>query len=547
MKKPIAHVVGSAMIAVVVLAVTGCSGAAEARDPAQDGGGQFVFATGKNITCLDPHVGGDMPQASLAANYLDSIVSMDKDGEIHPWLATSWEVSDDGLRYTFHLRDDVTFTDGTPFNAAAVKANLEHMVDPDTHSGTAGGYLEPYVKTTVVDETTAVVTLDRPYAAFLEVLAQPFLGIQSPKALKRSQAENCASPVGTGPFKVVDYVPQSKVKLVRNEDYNSAPPFAEHEGPAHIAELVWRIIPEDATRYGMLRAGQVDAIDRMPAVNFAEARADDRVSLILQDRPGNPTNLTFNITRPPFDDIRVRKAFLYGSYVKAGIESVYFGTVTHAGGPLSSATRFYSPRFEDVYAPDQEKANRLLDEAGWTGRDDEGYRTKDGKRLSVVLPYDPGSWPSAFTALMTQLQASAKQIGIEMVIQNLDTATVTKRTNTFQYDLRAGYWNTNTADVLRIILGSEYLPSNGFGSNRAGLSDPELDRILNDALATNDPDERRRLYLEAQQIVSDGAYQLTLFNQASQIGVRTDRVSGVRLEPSLSVPYLYDAKVVAAS
>jgi len=536
-KAPWAPTAGAA---VVLLALTGCGGAASAQQ--QDD--TFVFATGKDISCLDPHVDGDMPQASIAANYLDSLVSQDKDGKIHPWLAESWTVSEDGLTYTFKVRDDVHFTDGTKFTAEAVKANLDHMVDPDTQSGTAGGYLKPYESTEVVDETTAVVTLNRPYAAFLEVLAQPFLGIESPTALKRPQAENCNSPVGTGPYQIIDYVPQSKVTLVRNEDYNSAPPFAQHQGRAHIKNLEWLIVPEDSTRYGLLRAGQVDALDLMPSVHFAEAEADKNVELVLQDRPGNPTNLMLNTTRAPFDDLRVRQAFLRSAYVEAGINSVYFGTVTQAGGPLASTTGFYSPDFEDVYQPDPEQAAQLLDEAGWTARDEQGYRTKDGKRLTVHFPYTPAIWPTAHQALVTQIQASAKQAGFDVRIETGDYASVSEQGNNFDYDLRADYWNTNTADVLRIVFSTEYTESAGFVPNGSGFRNKEFDQIVNDALATDDPAIRRDLYYQAQQIVSDNALQLPLYNQASQLAVRKDRFANLTLEPSLSLPYIYDVTAV---
>lgn len=524
----------------LVLTMTGCGGSAAAAETDQT----FVFAAGKDISCLDPHVNGDMPQASIAANYLDSLVSQDNEGAIHPWLATAWAVSDDGLTYTFTVRDDVWFTDGTKLTAEAVKANLDHMVDPDTQSGTAGGYLKPYLGTEILDETTAVVTLDRPYAAFLEVLAQPFLGIESPDALKRPQAENCNSPVGTGPYKIVDYIPQSKVSLVRNEDYNSAPPFAQHQGPANIEKIEWRIVPEDSTRYGLLRAGQVDALDLMPSVHFDEAEADPGVELITQDRPGNPTNLLLNTTRAPFDDLNVRKAFLHSAYVDAGINSVYFGTVTRAGGPLSSTTGFYSPDFEQVYDPDPGKAAALLDDAGWTERDDEGYRVKDGQRLTAHFPYTPGAWPTAHQALVTQIQATAKKAGFEVLIENGDGATVSELGNNYEYDLRADYWNTNTADVLRIVFASEYTESAGFVPNGSGFRNPELDAILNDALATNYPVRRADLYYQAQQIVSDNALQLPLYNQASQVAVRSDSYRNLTLEPSLSLPYLYDLTAV---
>ena len=184
-----------------VLALVGCERAEQVttRSDQPLHGGTLVYATDREPTCLDPHVAGDMPQVFVAQQYLDSLVSMDSDGRIGPWLAERWEASADGLSYTFHLRHDVHFTDGTPFNAQAVKANLDHMADPKTQSSTAGGYIRQYRGTDIVDEYTAVVHLATPYAAFLEVLAQGFLGIQSPTALKRSRDEYCESPVGSGP------------------------------------------------------------------------------------------------------------------------------------------------------------------------------------------------------------------------------------------------------------------------------------------------------------------------------------------------------------
>ena len=152
-------------------------------------------------------------QAIVARQILDSVVVQDEDGTIKPWLADSWEVAPDGLAVTFKLKSGVTFTDGAPWNAEALKANLDHMVDPATHSGTAGGYLKPYESTEIVDDLTAKVILNKPYAALLEVLAQSFLGMESPTALKRGEEANCKEPIGTGPFKVESYTPQDRVVL----------------------------------------------------------------------------------------------------------------------------------------------------------------------------------------------------------------------------------------------------------------------------------------------------------------------------------------------
>ena len=290
------------------LALVGCE-RAEQRTVHSDQpvhGGTLVYATDREPTCLDPHVAGDMPQVFVAQQYLDSLVSMDSNGQIGPWLASSWEVSPDGLHYTFHLRRDVRFTDGTPFNAEAVKANLDHMADPKTQSSTAGGYIRQYRGTDVIDDYTAVVRLATPYAAFLEVLAQGFLGIQSPTALKRSRDQNCESPVGSGPFKVARWDRQNQVELVRNPDYNWAPPTAKHQGPAYLERIVWKFIQEPSVRFASLQAGEVDVIETLPPESHEAARRNPDVELIVAQRPGNPTNGTFNMRRAPFDDIRVR-------------------------------------------------------------------------------------------------------------------------------------------------------------------------------------------------------------------------------------------------
>jgi len=507
-------------------------------------GGTLVYATDREPTCLDPHVGGDMPQVFVAQQYLDSLVSMDAEGRIGPWLAKSWEVSDDGLTYTFHLRNDVHFTDGTPFNATAVKANLDHMANPKTQSSTAGGYIRQYRSTEVIDDETAVVHLATPYAAFLEVLAQGFLGIESPTALQRPRDVNCESPVGTGPFKVVRWDRQSQVELVRNPDYNSAPPTAKHQGPAWLDRIVWKFIQEPSVRFASLQAGEVDVIEALPPESHEAARRNPDLKLIIAQRPGNPTNGTLNITRAPFDDINVREAFVRSADIDGALKSVYFNEFPRAGGPLSPATRFYSPDFQHAQDYDPTKAAQLLDQAGWTQRDSEGYRTRNGKRLQVHVVMGNRTPPSEYT-LWEQVQATTRQAGFELIVDQMSDVLATKRQADWDYDIRLGYWNTNTADVLRIIFGSEFIRPAGVGGyhqNTAGFSDPAFDSLIQQALATQDAEQRRALYYKAQQIASSQYLQLTTYPQSTRLGIYKT-TQGVRLEPSLAVTYLYDAWV----
>ncbi len=504
-------------------------------------GGTLIYATDREPICLDPHVGGDMPQTFIAEQYLDRVVSMDAQGHIGPWLATSWTVSPDGKTYTFRLRHDVTFTDGTPFTAEAVRANLDHMADPHTMSSTAGGYIRQYVGTDIPDPYTAVVHLSTPYAAFLEVLAQGFLGIESPTALKRSRDANCQSPVGSGPFRIARWDHQNDVVFIRNPAYHWAPPTAHHQGPPFLDGIVWKFIPEPSVRFASLQAGEVDVIDNVPPEAETPIRKNPDLSLLIADRPGNPTSGEFNIRRAPFNDMRVREAFIHSADIDGALASVYFGEYHHAGGPLSPVTPFYSPDFEHTKDYDPALANRLLDQAGWTRRNADGVRTRNGHRLAVYTPIR-ASMAASERTLWEQVQATAKQTGFDVILEPMSDTQDNQMAADWDYDLSIGYWNTNTADVLRIVFGSAFVAPAGVGGhhqNGTGFSDPAFDRIMQQALETDDPDRRRKLYYQAQSIIAANALQVTTYPQSTRLGIQW-YVHGVRLEPSLSVTNLYD-------
>ncbi|MBB2200929.1 ABC transporter substrate-binding protein [Gluconacetobacter tumulisoli] len=514
----------------------------DAQTPVQ--GGTLVYATDREPICLDPHVQGDMPQVFVAGQYLDSLVAMDRSGKILPWLATDWTVSDNGRTYVFHLRHDVTFTDGTPFTAAAVRANLDHVVDPHTQSSTAGGYIRQYAGTDVPDDYTAIVHLKTPYAAFLEVLAQGFLGIESPRALARPRDENCQSPVGSGPFRIVSWDRQNEIVMVRNPAYHWGPPTALHAGPARLDRIEWRFIPEPSVRFAALQAGEVDVIDSLPPEAETPALRNPDLRLLVADRPGNPTNGTLNIRRAPFDDIRVREAFIRSADIDGALASVYFHHYRRAGGPLSPSTPFYSADFEHHADYDPDRARVLLDAAGWTGRNAEGIRTRNGAPLVVHVPLK-ASLSASERTLWEQVQATARQTGFDLRLENADDTTVNEREGRWDYDVRIGYWNTNTADVLRIVFSSAFLGAAGVAGhhqNESGFSDPAFDTVVNDALLTTDTDRRRALYYRAQAIAASQFLQVTTYPQSTRLAI-SSAVHDVRLEPSLNVTSLYDSWV----
>lgn len=506
-------------------------------------GGSLIYATDREPTCLDPHVDGDMPQVFVAQQFLNSLVSMDKSGQIGPWLAKSWSVSSDGKTYTFKLRDDVTFTNGEKFTSAAVKANLDHMINPAIQSSTAGGYIRQYVGTDTPDDYTAVVHLSKPYAAFLEVLAQGVLGIEGPSALRRSRDENCQSPIGSGPFKVTRWDHQSQVILERNPDYRWAPPTALHQGPAYLDKVVWKFIPEPSVRIASLQSGAVDVIEQVPPESEAAAENPD-ITLIIPDRPGNPTNAELNTKRIPFNDVRVREAFVRSADIDGALGSVYFGRYHRATGPLSSATPFYSADFQHANDYDPDRANKLLDDAGWKGKDSSGIRSKNGQTLTVHIPIRASLSP-AERSLWEQVQATAGQVGFDVKLDLVGDTEAGERQGKWDYDTNLDYWNTNTADVLRIKFGSEFLGaagSGGYHQNGSGFQNATFDDLVEKALETQDTNKRRELYYQAQKLISSQYLELTTYPQSTRLGVYKT-AHGVRLEPSLTVTTLYDAWV----
>src|SRR5690606_8636062 len=278
-------------------------------------GGTLVYATGDaEPTCLDPHVGGNYPQALVSTQFLEPLVGRDADGQIQPWLATDWQVSEDGLTWDLTLAAGVTFTDGAPVAgvtacaAEAVKGNIEHLQGPAAASSTGWLAVQKSAEVEAVDDTHVRFHLSEPDSALLESLSMQWTAIQSPAGIARGMEENCAAPIGTGPFVVTEWVPQQHVLLERNEDYATPGPQAQNDGPSYIERIEWRFIPDPATRWAALQSGEVHVIDNPEPEAIVAAEAGDEVTHIDAPRPGSVNRIELNSAQPPFDDIRVRQA-----------------------------------------------------------------------------------------------------------------------------------------------------------------------------------------------------------------------------------------------
>lgn len=504
-------------------------------------GGTLTFASNTDADCLDPH----QSPADVAGLYsrpiLDSLVALTSAGKIVPWLATSWTISKDQLTYTFALRSNVKFSDGEPFNAAAVKANLDEIVAPATKSELAAGTIAAYKNSTVIDDTHVAVHLSSPDSAFLPAIATAYIGIEAPKTLKESTAQLCTKIVGTGPFiSPGGYVKGKGISYTRNPNYNWGPANAAHTGPAYLSALDIKIIPEDDSRYGALTSGQVDAIASVPPVNVAALKDTSGFQIQTAQAPGGNYNYYPNLTKGVFTDPKVRQAFREGIDWSTIVDKLYFGVFQPAKNPISPSTVGYDKRVESAYTYDPTEANKLLDEAGWTGRDSQGYRTKDGQRLTVIHPFLKSYAREQRDVLEDQIQAAAKQIGIDLENTNPDFETYLKDFTAGNYDLIDFSWQRASPDALRTLFGSENISKNGsLGQNVSRFSDPTVDKDLHEALATTDLSKQAQLYGDVQQKVTDAVavFPIYVFNYV--LG-ESDAVHGVEFEPQ-AYPTFYDA------
>ena len=249
-----------------------------------------------------------------------------------------------------------------------IRDSVEHLKDPATQSSTGYLALGKVDRVEVVDEQVARFVMSSPDSALLESLTQPWVAIESPAGLARGMDENCQAPIGTGPFIVDEWVKQDHVSLVRNDDYTSPPADAAHDGPAYLEAIDWRFVPDSASRYAALQAGQVDVIDNPQPDTISAAKSNDSLVWLDAPRPGAANRIELNSGQAPFDDERVREAFIRAVEVDEGIDALFFGTAERSFSPLSSVEALaYSD--EALFEPDLDRANALLDEAGWSERD----------------------------------------------------------------------------------------------------------------------------------------------------------------------------------
>ncbi|WP_309128583.1 ABC transporter substrate-binding protein [Microbacterium sp.] len=529
----------AALAAASALILSACAGPSSDTEAAgADPDAELIWAIeGANLSAghMDPQISQLDVSAMVQRQVLDSLVFQEADGTFSPWLAKSWKVSDDGMTYTFELRDDVTFTDGTPFDAAAVKANFDRIMDPATASAQAASMLggDLYESTEVLGDHTVAVHFTGPYAPFLQAASTAQLGFWSPKAIAESgdrlKAGGPDVNVGTGPFELTEYTPNQEIVYTRNDDYAWGP---HGEKAPRFETLRVQILPEASVRAGVVESGEADLASQLPP-NIA-AGLGEQLTVESIEYPGMPYSLFLNEAYGVFADQKVREAFERAIDVDTAVEKIFFGQFPRAWSVLGSTTPGYDETLEGSWPFDADRANELLDDAGWTERDADGIRVKDGKRLSARwIAWTPV--PDDRAALANAIQSDLKKVGFEIEREVLEPGAYNEQYGPKTFDITDWGFSGVDADLLRSHLGSE-----GF-QNASQVKDPEVDALLQQGLSTTDPAAREKVYIELQQWNAEHVAIVPLY-VPSLITAVNDGVDGLSYD-LYGRPLFYDVSV----
>ncbi|RTE10141.1 ABC transporter substrate-binding protein [Paenibacillus whitsoniae] len=468
-------------------------------------GGELTYALATSPDSLDPHRSGLAVAVRVLRTIYDSLVVQLPDGSIKPWLATEWTVAPDGLSYTFKLRKDVKFQDGTPFNAEAVKFNYDRILDPTTKAANSAALLKPYKSSEVIDEYTIKINLETPSRAFLGNLSQALLGIVSPTAAKKYGDQFGKNPVGSGPFSFVKWEENASIQVKRSPDYNWAPEIVENKGKSYLDQITFSIVPEEATRIGSVQSKQVLAGETIPPQNVVSLKSDASLQVLQANTTGLPYTLFINLRKAPWNDVKARQALQAAIDVDAIVKTLYLGTYQRAWSPLSPGVFGYDASLENGVKPDIAKANKLLDELGWvTGAD--GIRVKDGKKLTLHY-VDGAPNREKRNDIAVIIQQQLKKIGIAVEVEiTKDTANVIYTKG--DYDI---YGNSQVNSDPNALYAFYHTGDPKGRPTLSGLSDPQVDKWLEQGAVETDDKKRVELYKQIQKSIIDNAVIIPVY------------------------------------
>ncbi|MFT4233880.1 MAG: ABC transporter substrate-binding protein [Microbacterium sp.] len=490
---------------------------AEAATTADKEGGTLIYLDAEASVSTQPQGAGTWQDSAYLENITDRLVWKNPEtAEIEPYIAEKWDISDDGKTYRFWIRDGVTYSDGTSLDAENVKRNLEWQANGDEENGIQPSTSWPELDDITVDDNVVTVQLATPYASFLEVLsgwASSLVADQTIDAPLETQ-QQITGIIGSGPFTVESETYGESIVFVKREGYDWAPPSAGHQGEAYLDRVEVHAVTDDTARLGAFRSDQADVIRYIQPTDEKQLTADGDYQVIAAQGLGATNQWYLRLSVPALQDVRVRQALQSGINRQQIIDELYTDNWQVAKSVVTEDTFGFKDESDKlVYDPD--KSNELLDEAGWTERDADGYRTKDGERLTlhtVIDVYDSTAKP-----LYQLVQAQLKTLGIELDLREADYSQVSEAYSAEDVAAtRSGWpypapwvtlntaWNTEKTNAFKLEEGE----------------DPTLDDLLAKQAVATDDTERAELLGQLQDYVIDQAYTLPIIKDSQIFAVQ---------------------------
>ncbi|MDD6283095.1 MAG: glutathione ABC transporter substrate-binding protein [Oribacterium sp.] len=488
----------------------------------------ITCATYTDFTTMDPMDTSDTISGGVQRLIMDGLFGFDDDMKVIPLLATGYEANDSATEYTVTLRQGVSFTDGTPFNADAVIANANRWMDKNgglKRTTFLSGVLASCDK---VDDYTVKFTLSEPFGSFINCLAHPATLLMSPKQIEQGQKACADSPVGTGQYTFVEWTQGDHLKIQLNKDW-----WGYKDGPdgkplvasdAGFKTVTFKPVTEGATRAAMIQSGDAQVMWSVPAENADALKSDPNIH--YQQTDGLVTYwLMMNTQKAPFTDLKVRQAMNYAIDKDAFIKICYNGIGTPATSMMGPKTQYYKEN--TPYPYDVEKAKSLLKEAGY----ENGFTAK-------FMYSNTSTNQKVAEFLKQQLQ----QVGINLELEALESAVLNQKVQDStaagkdaEVELYYSGWSSSTGDAdwaLRPMLAKESEPPMSY--NISYYENDEVDQLLKDALATSDSDKRKDCYAKIQDIVWEDCPVVPLFHMQNTIAV-SNKIANVKLYPDAAI------------
>ncbi|MGV9675591.1 ABC transporter substrate-binding protein [Nocardia sp. NPDC003482] len=527
----------TALAAALTLLAAACGGSDQASGPTGEGkdpvpGGTLrlaFFPDNAAFACIDPFQTYWIEHRTLIRNFAASLTDQNPDtGEIVPWLASGWQVGPDGRDYTFTLRDGVTFADGAPLDAAAVKANFDAFLDLASASGgTAYGasYIQGLQGADVVDARTVRFRFAQPNSSFLQATSTTNLALLSPASLQRTPQQRCLGGLaGAGPFTLDNYTPGQGVTLSRRPGYRWPSPLDKNTGDAYLDKIQVSYIAEDSVRTGNLVSGQIDIAWPRNPFTVEDRALIARSGAYLRSRslPGVSYTLYPNVADGrPLADGQVRQALYHALDVNSLGATVFGSDYPTVGGAFDSTTPYYASQRAKLNH-DPAEAGRILDAAGWRLAPGEQYRSKDGKRLTLTLIVEPSSVGAEL------FQDQWRKAGVEVRLKVVTQAERAGVIANGQYDLVGTYFTRADPGALQYILVESLANSKALARN---AQQPEtaarVAELFTRAVRATDPAQRQDAYARLQNTLIDEGVTFPLFERVQYAGIR-NQVNGFR-------------------